>query len=202
MDVFGRSPLGKGLCAGFSYQRLVLGTTNPSEETMTILLYAHPYQIGVEGFYFTAMEDYETALATIKDRYGQQVEEFELQFINGSKLDACFAKAWRLTQANVRRFFEVAENWDDYAKLSFIIAVGETGYCFDPEGVTSTSFDVDIYFLDSLRDLAEEFVNEGLFGEIPSHLEDYIDYDAIALDLAMDYTEATIADTRLIYRCE
>lgn len=34
-----------------------------------------------------------------------------------------------------------------------------------------------------------EFVDEGLYGEIPKSLEFYIDYKAIARDLKMDYTE-------------
>jgi antirestriction protein len=32
-------------------------------------------------------------------------------------------------------------------------------------------------------------------------LENYIDYDAMARDLGMDYSETTIAGKRLIYRC-
>lgn len=174
----------------------------PSEETLTLLFYAQPYQIGVEGFYFQCAEDYETKLPTIKDRYGMPVEEFEIQFINGGDLDAALARAWGLSQINICRFIEVAEEWDEYAKLSFIIAVGEAGYSYDPETVGSADFDVDIYFLDTLKDLAIEFVEEGLFGDIPKPVEHYIDYDAIARDLGMDYSEITIANTRLIYRCQ
>ena len=53
-----------------------------------------------------------------------------------------------------------------------------------------------------MKELAERFVDEGLFGEIPDHLAHYIDYDAIAHDLAMDYAETEIAGVRLIYRCQ
>lgn len=52
-----------------------------------------------------------------------------------------------------------------------------------------------------MRELAEQFVDEGLFGDIPERLAGYIDYDAIARDLAMDYAETTIAGEWLIYRC-
>ncbi|MDQ0421950.1 antirestriction protein [Peteryoungia aggregata LMG 23059] len=52
-----------------------------------------------------------------------------------------------------------------------------------------------------MKALAERFVDDGLFGEIPDHLAHYIDYDAIARDLSMDYTETEIAGERLIYRC-
>ncbi len=58
------------------------------------------------------------------------------------------------------------------------------------------SYDVDIYdyrdnksFTDTFELLASDFVDEGLFGEIPKALEFYIDYSAIARDLRMDYTE-------------
>lgn len=167
---------------------------------MTTLFYAQPYQIGVEGFFFASIDDYDEKLPTIKDRYGQQVEEFEIQFINGDDLDAAFAKAWGLSQCNIARFFEVAEGWDDYAKISFIVAVSEAGYSYDFETVGSADFHVDTYFLDTLKDLAIEFVDEGLFGSIPDNIRCYLDYDAIARDLGLDYTEITIAGTRLIYR--
>ena len=52
-----------------------------------------------------------------------------------------------------------------------------------------------------MRDLAESFVDEGLYGTIPDHLAHYIDYDAIARDLSMDFTETEIAGVRLIYAC-
>ena len=93
------------------------------------------------------------------------------------------------------------EEWEDHEKISFIIAVGECGYSFDPQSVHPDDFDVDIYHLGSLKELAEEFVEDGLFGEIPERLQFYIDYDAIARDLAVDYSETTIAGEQLIYRC-
>lgn len=52
-----------------------------------------------------------------------------------------------------------------------------------------------------LKELAEQFVDEGLFGEIPKAIANYLDYDAIARDLGFDYSEITIAGARLIYRC-
>ena len=83
----------------------------------------------------------------------------------------------------------------------FIIAVGEAGYSFDSCQLLSPSdFDVDIYRVDSMKELAEQIVEEGLFGEIPAHLTNYIDMEAIARDLAMDYNETEVAGERLIYR--
>ncbi len=49
--------------------------------------------------------------------------------------------------------------------------------------------DVELYEDTSLEDLAYDLVQEGCFGSVPdSALGNYIDYEAIARDLLMDYT--------------
>jgi len=58
-----------------------------------------------------------------------------------------------------------------------------------------------LYFLDSLRDLAESFVDEGLYGEVPESLRHHIDYDSIARDLSADFSETEIAGERIVYAC-
>lgn len=40
--------------------------------------------------------------------------------------------------------------------------------------------------IDSYTELAEHFVDEGLYGEIPDNLVNYIDYEAIGRDLSFD----------------
>ena len=49
--------------------------------------------------------------------------------------------------------------------------------------------DCDIYEDMSLKDLAYDFVEEGLFGSILNNIKNYLDYEAIARDLGFDYTE-------------
>ena len=58
------------------------------------------------------------------------------------------------------------------------------------------TYEVDIYdyrdntsFTDTFELLAQDFVDEGVFGEVPKLLENYIDYELIARDLRIDYTE-------------
>ena len=60
--------------------------------------------------------------------------------------------------------------------------------------------DIDVYACESFRDLAEQFVDDGLYGEIPAAIAKYLDYDAIANDLRMDYSETVIDGARYIYR--
>lgn len=164
-------------------------------------LHAQPYDIAATGFYFESYAEYEAKAEALRNDYGQPVEEFEIQFIDGERIDCDLAQAMGLSQINTKRFFEIAEEWSEDDKLRFILAVGECGYDFDIDCDDPNELDVDIYHLDSLRELAEEFVVEGIMGDIPEALIRYFDYDAFARDLAMDYSEAEIGGQRLIYRC-
>jgi len=124
----------------------------------------------------------------------------EIQFIDGGLIDCELAKGISINQANFAQFFDCVDNWEDHEKTILIIAVGECGYQFDTN-TNPDDFDISIYHVDNMRELAEQFVDEGLFGEIPDSLGFYIDHDAIARDLAVDYSEAIIGGERLIYRC-
>ncbi len=165
-------------------------------------LYAQPYNLEVEGFYFRSSEEYTATYPTIKDGWGEQVEEFEIQMTNSESIDVALARAWQLSQANFAAFFKAADTWHREDKFAFIIAVGDCGYEFDPNTVIPANFDVQIYYLDRMNDLAIEFVEEGLLGDIPDALKTYFDYDAFARDLAHDYVKTIVARENIIYRCE
>jgi Antirestriction protein (ArdA) len=164
-------------------------------------LYAQPYDISATGFYFDTLADYEGKAAKNRNSYGQLVEEYELQFIDGADIDAQLFKALNIHQGNFNHFLTVCEEWDSDQMKKVIIAVGECGYDFDLASGDPDDFDVDIYQMDSLKELAEHFVDEGLFGTIPDEIRNYLDYDALARNLGYDYTEATVGGDRLIYRC-
>ncbi len=161
-------------------------------------LFAQPYDISACGFYFDSIEQYRAKASALKNDYGEPVEEFEIQFIDGEHIDCSLASALGVSQANLNRFFEIVDQWYDEQKTRFIIAVGESGFATDCD---PDDLDIDIYELDSLKELAEQFVEEGLFGEIPEQLRFYLDLDLIARDLGMDYSETEIAGTRYVYRC-
>lgn len=163
---------------------------------MTVTLHAQPYDISACGFYFDSLEAYREKAARAVNDYGEPVEEFEIQFIDGEQIDCELAKAIGVNQANLADYLSCVEDWE---KTLVIIAVGECGYDFDPQ-VCPDHHGIDIYHVDSLRELAEQFVEEGIFGDIPEPLQFYIDYDAIARDLGIEYAEITIAGQRLIYR--
>jgi len=164
-------------------------------------LYAQPYDISAVGFYFETVEQFEALFDKAVNEHGQPVEEFEIQFIDGEEIDCALAEAWGLDQVSLGAFFEAVSDWEDDAKVRYIIAVGEGGYSHAQVAGDPDAVELDIYPVESLRELAEQFVDEGLFGEIPKALQYYIDYNAIARDLAMDYTQTTIGGNRLVYRC-
>jgi len=167
---------------------------------MTVL-YAQPYNISALGFSFEDEADYNERAKKNFDRLGFPIEEYEIQFIDGESIDAQLFEALKINQANFGKFFTVCQEWDDHQKRKAIIATGECGYTLDLQSGDPNGFEVDIYEVDSLRELAAQFVNEGLFGKIPEHLQYYLDYDAMARDLAMDYAEIVIAGNRFVYRC-
>ena len=145
-------------------------------------------------------EEYKKSAAALRNDYGDLVEEFEIQFIDGDNIDCDLAKAISLNQANFARYFEIIDEWEEWEKRLVILAVGECGYQFDYD-TSPTDFDIDIYDVDSMRELAEQFVEEGLYGDIPESLQFYIDYEAIARDLSVEYSETVIAGSSVIYRC-
>ena len=161
--------------------------------------YAQPYDISASGFYFETMEEYAAKSDKLRNAYGQPVEEFEIQFIDGELIDVELCKAIGINQANIGDVIDGIDNWSDDDKRQIILAVGD-GFAFDPKTDDPAGCDVTIYELDSMRELAEQFIEEGLFGDIPENLAPYIDYDAIARDLGFDYTLTTVAGQRLIYR--
>ena len=163
-------------------------------------LYAQPYDISAVGFYFESAEEYYKNAKALKNEYGDPVEEFEIQFIDGEDIDSDLCKAIGVNQANFSDFFDACDSWDENQKLKVIIAVGEEGYRFDLESGDPNDFEIDLYEMDSLKELAEQFVEEGSFGDIPENLKNYIDYEAIARDLGMEYKEARIDGTNYIYR--
>jgi antirestriction protein len=164
-------------------------------------LYAQPYDISATGFFFTNAEEYVQKAARNRNDMGFPVEEYEIQFIDGESIDAHLFRAMGVDQVSFGLFLQACDEWDDLQKQKVIIAVGECGYSFDLKSGDPDSLDVDVYEMNSLRELAEQFVDEGFYGEIPTAIACYLDYTAIARDLGVDYSEITIAGTQLVYRC-
>lgn len=94
--------------------------------------------------------------------------------------------------------FEINEKIDDLddnelKRVSYMVS--QCGY--DLDDAIANFEDCELYENMTLKDLAENFVDEGLYGEINESIKYHIDYDSIAYELGMDYSEYD-GD---IYRC-
>jgi antirestriction protein len=92
-------------------------------------------------------------------------------------------------------------NWDLDDKVKVYIAVNELGSSFSLDKDTPEQLYITLYTC-SLKELAAQFVEDGLYGDIASSIWCYIDYEAIAYDLRCDYVELTIAGHDYIYCCD
>lgn len=102
---------------------------------MKTTLHAQPYDLAAAGFYFESAEEYAEKSAALRNEYGDPVEGFEIQFIDGDDIDCAFAQAVGLFQGNIAAFFTAIEEWEDGQKIRCIIAVGEcnSGFNFETD---------------------------------------------------------------------
>ena len=169
------------------------------EDPNQVTLYAQPYDLDAQGFYFTSFEDYETKYNKNCNVYGQFVEEYEIQFIDGSVINSALFDA--VGSYNLKAYYKVVNIWDDFEKVDLIISYKDniTSEPFN-EDIEPNDLDIEVYYDMTFRELAQEFIDNGCLGDIPQHLENYIDVDKYAYDLKMDYNEFSLGNTTLIYR--
>jgi len=63
--------------------------------------YAMPYDLDAKGFYFEDEKTYLEKRKHLKNTYGDEVEEFSFEFINGDTIDAELFKALNVDQVFV-----------------------------------------------------------------------------------------------------
>ena len=159
-------------------------------------LHATPYNIDATGFYFTDINDYETKATMHVDCYGNLVEEFEIQFIDGD--DAELFEACGINQANLNQWFDDIEFLQDDEKVSLYYLVGVAGYNLD-QALLKT--DEPNLYQGNLLDAATELFDECWLSSVPDNIRFYIDYDKFARDCQYggDLTEFDYAGTS--YTC-
>lgn len=162
-----------------------------------IQFHAQPYNLDATGFYFSSNEEFEEKSGKCVDRFGCAVEEFEIQFIDGSSEAAALFCALEINQANFAEFIDLTEDKtaDELASIAYL---AEMGYSFE-----NAVSDADNVMLREgrLEDAAEELFDECYLHEIPERLQSYIDYTAFANDcrLSGDLVEFEFAETT--YTC-
>jgi len=162
----------------------------------TTTLFAQPYNIDATGFYFTSLEEFETKQEALRDRFGNEVEEFEIQYIDGDEsqlFDAC-----KIHQGDLATWFDDIESLEDNEKTALFYLVDQGGY--DLSDALERYEDVTLYE-GPLLDAATELFDEIYLPEVPEAVRNYIDYDAFANDCRIggDMTEFTYEGTT--YTC-
>lgn len=149
-------------------------------------LFAQPYSLDAAGFYFDSMEAYATQSQSILDAHDQQVEEFEIQFIDGH--DAQLFEACAINQSNLDVWFDEVEALNDHNKVVLYYLCSCIGYQLD-----SALQMLDDVCLSpcKLKDAADELFDEIYLHEIPEAVRCYIDYESFARDCELngDMTE-------------
>ena len=165
-------------------------------------LYAQAYDIAATGFYFTDLESFNAGCATNLNDYGEHVEEYEIQLIEADATDCAIAEAMKLNQANLAQFFDFIDQApDEHDVIAFCIALGDNIATLRKDtAIDEFTDNMIIYRADTIVQLAEQFIDEGMLGDIPDHLQHYIDVTAYAADLSYDYTEANVLGLNVFYQ--
>jgi hypothetical protein len=159
-------------------------------------LHAQPYNIDAQGFYFTSAEEYTTKQEALRDRFGNPVEEFEIQYIDGD--DSQLFEACKIHQGDLGTWFDDIETLEDNEKTALFFLMDDLGYNLD--SALSSVDDVCLYE-GPLLDAATELFDEIYLPEVPEAVRNYIDYAAFAEDCRIggDMTEFTYEGTT--YTC-
>lgn len=148
---------------------------------MTNQYHATPYDISAAGFYFSTYEEYCEKAKTHKNAYGQPVEEYEIQFIDGD--NSQLFEALSVNQANLATWFEKFEDLDDEDAVKAIYLADNLGLGMDE---IHDQLDDVCLFQGTALEYAEEFIEDtGMLNAMPENLRYYFDTEAFARDLVL-----------------
>lgn len=166
------------------------------EQVFTTTLYAQPYSLDAVGFYFHSLEEYETKSENLRDRFGNAVEEFEIQYIDGD--DSELFEACGINQSNLSTWFDDIEAMDEHRKVALYFLTGVL--CYTTESAMDKLDDVSIFEGDA-QEAAEELFDDCYAHEIPENLRFYFDMEKFARDLEIggDFNEFRFEGTT--YTC-
>ena len=156
------------------------------ETDFSTTLFAHPYNMDACGFYFRSAEEFEEKVEALRDRFGNRVEEFEIQFIDGD--DGALFDACGINQSNLSTWFDDIENKDEHEKVALYFLTGVLGYALDD---AMDKIDEVMLFHGDAQEAAEELFDDCYAHAIPDNLRCYFDMEKFARDLEIggDFAE-------------
>ena len=154
-------------------------------------IYANPYDMEAKGFYFDDFDEYQKKYAKNKNSYGQPVEEYSFEFIDGDQVEALI---WRLLGGDGDSIYFKMEDYFDL--------VGELPVNPPPEFVIGLEFLVDdqgMSLEDALEKVDQLIITQGDASDYAYMSVDefgfpdndyYFDYEKYGRDLHMyDYED-------------
>ena len=144
--------------------------------------HATPYDINAHGFYFSTLEEYQEKAEKHTNIYGESVEEYEIQFIDGEYPE--LFRELEINQANLDQWFEHFEDMEEEEALKCLYLASDRSMTIKE----ILDFDKDeIYLFEGTpKEYAENYLEEtGMLDQIPENLRYYFDYDAFARDLVL-----------------
>lgn len=140
-------------------------------------LFAQSYASAHIGFYFEDFTEYCELIVSLQAR---GYEEFEIQFIDGEPEQAALFESVGISQANIQLWFEHLDQLDEKEalQLTFLLNCG-----YELTDALQRYNEVSLH-LGCSSNYAQDIIEDTT--DIPSHLANYIDYDAIARDMEIN----------------
>jgi len=144
-------------------------------------LYANPYDISARGFYFESAEEFD-------EKYEKHlpVEEYEIEFIDGTDEEAAIFKVARIYQGQVHDWFDGMDQLEDY-KLPAVYFLLYNNMVRSFSDAIQKADELS-YREGDVKAYAESFIDDmGGPAELGKQtLENYFDYDAFARDMELN----------------
>lgn len=149
---------------------------------MAISLYAQPYN-DATGFYFSDYEEYNEKQASCRDSFGNVVEEFEIQHIEGAD---DFARIVKPDQCNLEEWFEQAEQYDDLSDTEQTAFKWLVDDCNTDADEAFEKCNEVCIFKGTREEYAQQYVDDCCdLDRKMGDLARYFDYDAFGRDLEL-----------------
>ncbi|MFM0298719.1 antirestriction protein ArdA [Paraburkholderia sediminicola] len=156
--------------------------TKPRPEPNMNSYFACPYNIDATGFYFHSLEEYLQRSVQCADSFGNLVEEFEIQFIDGGAADAQLFEALDVNQASLSRWFDCVDELSAEAKAAVFYLASQCGQT--AEDALDNAKDV-ILREGEIADAAADQFDE-IYSELPQGVRMYVDIEAYARDCRLN----------------
>ena len=145
------------------------------------------YNEGILSFKWLELPCTEEELQETLQAIGVDGKEYEEFFISDYETEIPGLRIGEYESIEaLNELFDTYENIEEYEKEAFSAMIAGLGFSPKEALERVTSGDYAFYSGESLKDVAYAMVEDGCFGDIPENIANYIDYDSIAYDLALD----------------